>query len=41
MKYETPKLSRLGDLRELTNGFSGGGWDGGSNRKSYSPPNDS
>lgn len=42
MKYETPKLSRLGDLRELTNGgFSGGGWDGGSYRKSYSPPNDS
>lgn len=41
MKYETPKLSRLGDLRELTKGGWGSGLDGGSYKKSYSPPNDS
>lgn len=41
MKYETPKLSRLGDLRELTKGGYGSSFDGGFGRKNSSPPNDS
>ena len=37
-KYETPRLSRLGDIRELTSGSGGSNWDGGSFKKGSIPP---